>query len=89
MLSGDFKRIINSFALWDPNQISLTNKYFFNHFNQVYQLFSEKKKPLIGQSTKIFSVKTGFEEVKKSKQNLVKKIFGDPRNFCGSVPRMS
>ena len=34
---------------------------------------------LIGQL-----VKNGFEELKKSKQSLVKKISGDPQNFGSS-----
>ena len=36
----------------------------------------------VGQSTKIFSVKTGFEELKKNEKKT--QIFGDPRNFGGS-----
>ena len=46
--------------------------------------FCWENKFLIGQSTKIFSLKTGIEELKKSKQNLVKNISGDPQNFGGS-----
>ena len=42
--------------------------------------FCWENKFLIRQSTKIFSVKTGFEELKKK----LKKKFGDPRNFGGS-----
>ena len=45
--------------------------------------FCWENKFLIGQSTKNFSVKTGFKELKKRKQNLVEKIFGDPLNFGG------
>ena len=37
--------------------------------------FCCENKFLIGQSTNIFSVKTGFEELKKSKQNFVKKQY--------------
>ena len=44
-----------------------------------------RKYILIGQSTKKFSVKAGFEELEKSEQNLVIKIFGDPRSV-GSDP---
>jgi hypothetical protein len=43
--------------------------------------FSRENKFLIGQSTNIFTVKTGFEQLKKSKQNLAKKIFGDHQIF--------
>ena len=40
---------------------------------------------LIGQSTKKFSVKTGFEELKKKVNKIwLKQIFGDPWNFGGS-----
>ena len=62
---------------------------FFNEISAkkdcsyVYFLLREKK-ILIGQSTKFFSVKTGFEKLKKSKQNFVKRIFLDPWNFGGS-----
>ena len=46
--------------------------------------FCWENKFLIGQSTKNFSLKTGFEESEKSFEKLVKKIFGDPRTFGGS-----
>ena len=49
-------------------QIFLLTKYQLSIF--LCLLFAEKIKFLIGQSTKIFSVKTGFEELKKSKQNF-------------------
>ena len=48
--------------------------------------FCGENKSLIGQSTTFFSVKTGFEELKNNKQNLVKKNicwstkFSDPTN---------
>ena len=46
-----------------------------------------RKKVLIGQSAKIFSVKTGFEELKKKVNKIwLKTIFGDPQNFGGSDP---
>ena len=45
--------------------------------------FYWKNEFFIGQSTKRISVKTGFEELKKSKKILVKKILGDPQNFGG------
>jgi hypothetical protein len=47
--------------------------------------FCLENKFLIGQSTKNFSVKTGFEELKKKVNKIwLKKLFGDPRNFGGS-----
>jgi hypothetical protein len=53
---------------WDLNyQNFVDHQIFFNEISAVSflcLLFAEKKN-LIGQSTKQFSVKTGFEELKK------------------------
>ena len=54
----------------------MDHQIFFNEISAVSFLmftFCGENKSLIGQSTKFFSVKTGFEELKNNKQNLVKK----------------
>ena len=80
-LLGNYK--VTNF--WHPNhQNFMDHQTFFNQilFTFFFQLLKTRNIScqfiiftcfIIGQLTEIFSLKTGFEELKKSKQNLVKK----------------
>ena len=64
---------------------SIQHRDYFGHLSIFMFTFSWENKILIGQSTKIFSVKTGFEELKQKVNNIwLTKVFGDQQNFGGS-----
>ena len=55
-----------------PNYLLFKNIFFYeiSAVNFFMFTFCRENKFLIGQSTKHFSVKTGFEDLKKCKQNF-------------------
>ena len=55
----------------------------FKEISALSLLFTEKIDFLLVNQQTIFSVKPGFEELKKSNQNFINKIFGYPWNFDG------
>ena len=89
----DNSNVYNSFVASKPPKfcgspnISLT-KYQLSVFFMF--TFCWENKFLIGQSTKNFSVKTGFEELKKKVNKIsLKKIFVDHEILVVWMPRMS
>lgn len=89
------KKLVN-FKL--PNHISdiettkifVVYQYFLTKYHPSFFFpFCWRNKFLFGQSTKNFSVKLVFEELKKSTQNLVKKIFIDHKILVVWMPHIS
>ena len=68
-------------------RISWITKYFFNQISAVSflcLLFAEKIDSLLVNERKISQFKLVLTSWKKSKQNLVKKVFGDHQKFWWS-----
>ena len=68
--------------LWHPNHQIFLTKYQLSVYLCLFS--AEKINFLWVNQQKYCQLKLLLRNWKKSKQNLVKKIFGDPRNFGGS-----